>query len=484
MKIAMKKNITYICLFAILFNAGCTKDFERLSENPNAIKDASAETLLAQTLYSSLVTKIQTAKSLGNELMGYSVEKTGRALVQRFEIKNTNGNNLWQRHYRYLHNLEDMYQRAVAEKNVNYQAIALTLKAWLFSELTDTFRDVPYFEALKGDSLQFLPKYDRQEDIYADILKNLDNAALMFNNSTNISAVNDILYGSKSTNALRVTAWRKFCNSLRLRLYLRVSNSALFDAPGKINEIVSNPGTYPIFANAEDAAYIPFTNIEPLYNPYYNTTNGSFGYSNAPSTTILEIMQAVSDARIPYYYERNGSEYVGVISGYPMGSAKQLYPNGTSYIKYNLHESPRLGVILSYDEVQFILAEAALKGWISGSAEAYYLQALRSNFTFWGLTASATYLALPQVKFDGTLKQIMEQKYISNFYRGLEAWFDYRRTGYPELLFHSQIGNNGKVPSRLIYPSVTQLYNPTNYKVAVERMGGDNINVKSFWEKN
>lgn len=478
----MKKILYIVWLIAILFNAGCTKDFDKLTQNPNAIKNATAETLLAQSLYSALYTKIQTARGIGNELMGYTVNKGGRALTQRFEIKNTDGNNLWQRHYRYLHNLEDMYQLAVAEKNVNYQAIAITLKALLFSELTDTFRDIPYFEALKGDSLQFLPKYDRQEDIYADILKNLDDAALMFSNSKAISTRNDILYGTKGTNALQVTAWRKFCNSLRLRLYLRVSNSALFNSPSKINEIASNPGTYPIFTNAEDAAYIPFTGTEPLYNPYYNTTSGSFSSNYAPSTTIMQMMQAVSDARILSYYTRNVSEYVGVISGYPMGMAMEMYPEGTSYLNYTLHDSPRLGMIMSYDEVQFILAEAALKGWISGSAETYYLQGVRSNFTFWGQTASAAYLALPQVKFDGTLKQIMEQKYISNFFRGLEAWFDYRRTGYPELLLHPQIGNNGKVPSRLIYPSVTQLYNPTNYKAAVERMGGDNINVKSFWE--
>lgn len=478
-----KQALVGLVLMGVLVHMGCTKDFARMNQNPNGIKDASAQTLLAQTIYSGLVTKIQTAKDIGNELMGYSVTKNGRALMQRFELKNTDGNNLWQRHYRYLHNLEDMYNRAVVEKNVNYQAIALTLKAWLFSELTDTFRDIPYFDALKGDDMQFLPKFDRQEDIYADILAKLDQAALMFNNSVSITSVSDILYGTKTTNAQEITAWRKFCNSLRLRLYLRVSNSPLFNSAGKINEIVSNPATYPIFTNAEDAAYIPFTNIEPLYNPYYNTTSGSFGSQKAPSTTILTMMQAISDPRISNYYTRSVSEYTGVISGYPMGTAKITYPNGTSYVNYSLHDSPRLGVILSYDEVQFILAEAALKGWILGSAETYYLQGIRSNMAFWDKTASTTYLALPQVKYNGTLKQIMEQKYISNFYRGLEAWFDYRRTGYPELILHPLIANNGKVPSRLYYPTVTQIYNPTNYRKAVEKMGGDDINIKSFWEK-
>ncbi|TZF83116.1 SusD/RagB family nutrient-binding outer membrane lipoprotein [Pedobacter sp. BS3] len=117
------------------------------------------------------------------------------------------------------------------------------------------------------------------------------------------------------------------------------------------------------------------------------------------------------------------------------------------------------------------------------SAETYYLQGIRSNFEFWGLTPSSTYLNGSGVAFDNTLEIIMKQKYLASFYRGLEAWFEYRRTGFPNLIIDPRADNNAVVPSRLVYPAVTQMYNPTNYRKAVERMGGDNINIKSFWEK-
>lgn len=481
----MKKLSYIVGLAALVLSLGCTKDFETKSGNPNSIKTGSAATLMSQTLYNALVTRIQTAKNVGNELMGYTVQKSERAYTQRFDIRNTLGNNLWNRHYTSLTNIEDMYKKALEEDNVNYQAVALTLKAWLVSELTDTFRDIPYFEATKGDDLNFLPKYNTQEEIYKDLLDNLDKAALLFNNSKTMSSEGDILYGSQATTALQVGCWRKFCNSLRLRLYLRVSNAAEFNGPDKINEIVSNPTLYPIFTSAAEQAYIPFTNVEPLYNPYFNATNVDFGALLAPSYTILQMMQEISDARLPLYYERNLNEYTGVRSGFPAGVAGQIFQEGTSNLKYDLHTSARLGVIMNYEEVQFILAEAAQKGWISTgtSAADYYLQGIRANFTFWGLTPTSTYLTMPGVAFDNTLEIIIKQKYIASFFRGLEAWFDYRRTGFPHLIIDSRADNNATIPSRLVYPAVTQTYNPTNYKLAVDRMGGDKITIKSFWEK-
>ncbi|TZF83115.1 SusD/RagB family nutrient-binding outer membrane lipoprotein [Pedobacter sp. BS3] len=356
------KKVIYAGIAILILSYGCTKDFDKLSQNPNAIKQGSAATLLSQTIYNGLISRIRAARAVGNELMGYTVYKNERAYTQRFDIRNTLGNDLWNRHYTTLTNLEDMYNRGMAEGNANYQAVALTLKAWLVSELTDTFRDIPYFEASKGDSLNFLPAYNTQEEIYKDLLENLDKAALMFDNSKTMSAEGDILYGSKGSNALQVTAWRKFCNSLRLRLYLRVSNAPEFDGPAKINEIVSNSSVFPIFTTAADQAYIPFTNQEPLYNPYYNATSGDFGVLYAPSTTILQMMQDTADPRLSQYYTRAVSTWTGIKSGFPSGVLGQVTEGGTSYVNYNLHDSPRFGVIMNYDEVQFILAEAALKG--------------------------------------------------------------------------------------------------------------------------
>ncbi len=479
------KKIFCLSLVFIILISGCAKDFEKLSKNPNGIKDASAATLVSQTVYNAIVARLRVAKGVGNELMGYTVAKSERAYTQRFDIRNTLGNDFWNRQYTILTNVQDMYNRATKEGNPNYQAVALTLKAWIVSDLTDTFRDIPYFEATKGDSLKFLPKFDTQEEIYDDLLQNLDRAALLFDNSKTMMASGDILYGNKSTTSLQITAWKKFCNSLRLRLYMRVSNDAKYNSPAKINEIARNPGTYPIFVNASDQAYLPFTNELPFYNPYYATTSGGFGGGVAPSTTIMDMLQDSADPRLSIYYTRGVAVWTPLRSGFPLGVGRDLWVNGTSYMNYTLHNSPRLGLIMSYDEVQFILAEAAHRGWLTTgiTAKTYYDNAVKANVEFWGITPSTTFLNHSRVVYDNTLERILEQKYISNFFRGLEAWFDYRRTGLPVLNIDPLADNGAKVPSRLLYPVLTQRYNPTNYQAAVARMGGDNINIKSFWEK-
>ncbi len=479
------KKLIYIILASLTLTTGCNKNFDELSQNPNGVKEGSAATLVSQTVYNALVSRLRVSKAVGNELMGYTVQKSERAYTQRFDLRSNLGDDLWNRHYTVLNNVEDMRKRAIAEGNANYEGVALTLKAWIVSELTDTFRDVPYFEATKGDELKFLPAYDTQEDIYKDLMENLDRASLLFDNTKAMVASGDILFGNKGTNSLQVTAWRKFCNSLRLRLYLRVSNSPEFDSATKINEIVSNPAVYPVFTSAADQAYVAFTNELPLYNPYYNATNGGFGAGAAPSTTILDMLQESSDPRLSIYYTRSVPVWTGIRSGFPLGAGADIYLQGSSYMNYTLHNSPRLGMIMSYDEVQFILAEAAFRGWINvgTTAATYYQNAVRTNCEFWGLTPSSTFLNGPEVAYNNTLERIIKQKYISSFFRGLEAWFDYRRTGYPNLTIDPRADNGAIVPSRLPYPMVTQRYNPTNYRKAVERLGGDKITIKAFWEK-
>lgn len=479
------KKIQYLAFaFAIISVSSCTKDFDTMRKDPNAIKDITPGTLLSHTLYTATTTNIATARSLGNELMQYTVQKSENAFVQRYDMRATDGNNLWNKHYVMLKNVEDMLTRAEREGHANYTAVALTLKGWMISELTDAFGHVPYFEALDGDSKNFLPKFDKQEVIYKDLLDNLDKAALLFNDKEKLDQGGDILYGTQE--AAQVSCWKKFCNSLRLRLYLRVSNRPEMNSAAKINAIVSSPEQYPIFTGASDQAYLAFTNVEPFYNPYFNSTNVNFGSNYCPSNFILQLMQDFGDPRIPIWYNKNGQEYVSTQSGFPSGMAGAIFNLPTSYLNYTLHDSPRLGMIMSYSELQFILSEVALKGWIPGGndqAQLHYENGVKASMTFWAATLPATYLSQPGVAFDGKLSTIMTQKYLSLFFVGLESWFDYRRTGYPELTVHPKANNDGKMPRRLLYPVVTQAYNKTNYLEAVSWIGTDNINVKSWWEQ-
>ncbi len=475
----MIRNIHYLYFLVIVILGGsCTKGFEDLRKSPNGVTEALPKNFLSPILYETTAWNIRQAFTVGNELMQYTVHRNNLAYIQRYDIRPTHGDNMWGRQNLHGNNIQDMLDRAEALEHPNYTAIALTLKAWLISQLTDTFGDIPYFEAFqaKGEKKNFLPKFDKQEDIYTDLLAKLDWAALLFDSSVGMDADGDLLYQGD------VNKWKKFCNSLRLRLYLRVSNRPELHSIDKINEIISNPSMYPIFASNADQAYLPFSGETPYINPYHNTIAGTFTNKLA-SSFMVSLLQRLNDPRISAWYTKNVAEWTGVQAGFPLGAVDQF--GRTSYLRSALRTSPRLGMIMSYAELQFILAEAAQKGWITGGsveAKKYYEGGVKASMEFWGVTMPSNYLLQASVAYDDQLSTIMLQKYLSLFFVGQEAWYEYRRTGYPVLPIHEEASNNGLMPRRLLYPTTTQLYNRTNYNEAVSRIGGDNINIRCWWD--
>lgn len=470
---------TYFILLSVLFlltAESCTKGFDELYTDPNRVQDALPRNLLSPTLYDIVATDVKQAYNVGNELMQYTIYRANTAYVQRYDIRATTGDNMWGSLYAVANNIADMEEKASNLKFPNYIAIALTLKALVFSRLTDTYGNIPYTEALqsRGETVNFLPKFNRQEDIYAGLLADLERAAMLFDKNENMQDKGDLLYQGD------VTKWRKFCNSLRLRLYLRVGNRPEIQSAVKINEIVSNPSVYPIFTANSDDAYLPFSGVEPYYNPYWQTTNGSFSNNKAASTYIVNILQGFSDPRISAWYTKNVNDWTGAPAGFPYGMKDDI--GRTSYLRSALKSSPRLGMMMSYAELQFILAEAALKGWITGDAKTYYENGVKASMSFWGVTMPSGYLTQIGVVYDNQLSTIMLQKYLSLFFVGQEAWYEYRRTGYPVLTVHQDASNNGKMPRRLLYPTTTQKYNKTNYDEAVSWIGQDNINIRCWWE--
>lgn len=488
------KKLLYILTISMILFSGCKKDFADLNKNPNGIKKGSPETLLSQTIYNIVVTKIRAAKGVGHDLMGYSLYKHERSYIQRFDIRSDVGNDLWNRHYTSLQNLKSMYNLSVENGNTNYQAVAIVLKSFVIADLVDSFRDVPYFEATQGEDLNFLPKYDKQEDIYRDLLAELDRAALLFNTAKTMNQSSDILYGSKGSNSAQINAWKKLCNSLRLRLYLRVSKDPSFKSAEKIADIFNNSTTYPYITDATDNAHLQFTNELPFYNPYYNSTTGGFGNSHSPTNNIIDMMlYPIQDIRLTTYFNRSKLEWTPMPQGFALGSGTALFINGTSTLNNNLRTSPKLGVLMSSEEIKFILAEARLKGWINPARTAFqYLEdGNKESAVFWTTNPqSNAYITAVKNEYDAVttdeekLAVIIKYKYLAYFFKGLDAWFEYRRTGYPNLNVLPSASNNGIVPNRLMYPIIAQRYNYTNYEKAVAGLGGkDDINIKSFWAR-
>ena len=165
-------------------------------------------------------------------------------------------------------------------------------------------------------------------------------------------------------------------------------------------------------------------------------------------------------------------------------------PERLSFYLATLKNEPRLGNILSYPELQFILAEAALKGYSTGNARTLYENGVNNAITFWALTVPTGHLAKPGVAWVDAetdaqkLEKIITQKYFTFFFTDFQSWFEYRRTGYPDLPIGPGVQNNRILPTRLVYPTIVQSLNRVNYNEAVSRMGGDNMLIKVWWDVN
>jgi hypothetical protein len=208
----------------------CTDGFQEMNINPNQNPNVIPETLLAPALTDLVKRNMDRAFRITNELMQVHVARTDGDEFHRYVIRPAEADYMWNGWYTQLTDFRDMYASAQATKSNTFMAIARICEVWTFSLLTDTFGDVPYSEALQGRSGQLQPKFDRQEDIYRDLFAKLEEANELLKTNVNLSADQAQLDPLYQGNALK---WRKFSNSLYLRLLLRVSRSS------------SRPGTSP-----------------------------------------------------------------------------------------------------------------------------------------------------------------------------------------------------------------------------------------------
>src|SRR5690606_27315932 len=221
--VKMKKmNIKHIlpaCLLIMIFSMpSCTKDFEDINTDPNRIERISPGTLLNPVLYEMATFYTERSDGFTFHIMQVKVPfPSASGGIHRFDLTPNTGNSLWNNSYRWLNNVKEMYQASVMAEDVNYQAIALTLNAWIYSNLTDAFGDVPMTEAVRGEEGIYQPAFDTQEAIYTKLLDDLEAANNLYD--TDI----DMIYGTDLLYENDVLSWKKFTNSLRMRLLLRVS---------------------------------------------------------------------------------------------------------------------------------------------------------------------------------------------------------------------------------------------------------------------
>jgi hypothetical protein len=534
--ITCKKGFKYIAALIVtgVIFISCDAGLDGLNDNPNAPTDVPIELILPQAIEISMNRLYNMGGVNGyiGAIWAQSYAKVQYTDEDRYDFSGriTLINNLWQSYYATsLKDLNVIRQKAITDGNVNAQAIAEILIAWNYQQITDLWGDVPFSEALKGleenpEDRITTPRYDTQQDIYNGLLDMLEAAANRIDPGAGSVGSADLIFGGD------MAKWEKLANSLRLRIYLRMSHASEGAASSGIAGII-NSGA-PIMTSHDDNAeleYLPFPSNNPVNDfartredhKVSHTTLSWLNQLNDPRMRIYAAPMRNQDADPTHeiYTASNGLRYQGVINGDEDNSVG-LAQASTMGHYFLSPTSP--GRIMTYNEVLFIRAEAAARGFTGEDAEELYHDAIRASmnlytqerldpvlnsfpgdvaFNHQGFNASQFPEGISQAEIDAYLAQadvawvsgggwsdanrerLSLQKWLALYSQGLETWSEWRRFGYPELT-PGPLAVLDQVPRRIQYPTTEQSLNNTNRQEAVSRQGTDNYVTRIWWDVN
>jgi hypothetical protein len=479
-----RKLIRVVTLAAALsFTAACD-DLTSLNNNPNAPDDVSPEFLLPNAIRAGVELTHGGAAMLSHwaiwpqhvvELQ-YPDEETGLVRPDRMDA-------YWNHMYSVpLADVQVVVQKGNETNTPNQEAVGLIWRAWLFHQVTDLWGDVPFRDALQGRG-NTTPKYDAQRDIYFGLLEDLTKAAGMLTPSGGSFGSGDVLYNND------VERWRRFANSLRMRLAMRLVND---EAARAREEFVAayNAGG---FQGQADNAVLRWPG-PPYENPVYENRRTEGRDDHGISGALVDTLKSLNDPRLDLYAEPAALD--GAFRGWYNGHARTAEAlNHYSRIG-TFWRGPTAGgtpsVIMSYAELLFLQAEAAQRGWIGASAAELYHDGIRASMNLYdsygnpaGSPTDAeieAYLAQPGVAYNAAtgLRQIHLQTWIALYLHGTEAWSHWRRTGVPNLTKGPDMGTS-RIPVRLPYPGGEQSFNRANLEEAVARQNGGRDLITPMW---
>jgi hypothetical protein len=473
----MKKII--LLLIPVLFAMGCTKDLTTLNNDPKKPLSVTSASLFTKAQH-NLVDILTSANVNRNifRLIEQQWQETTYIDESQYNITTRPiPDNLWNIFYRDVLNNFESSRAAMAIdvtdalQRQNDIAVLDIMEVYTWHYIVTTFGNVPYSDALNIDNS--FPKYDDALTIYTDLLRRLDvdiNALTVGRPSLGNA---DAIYAGD------VAQWKKFANSLKLKLAITVA-----DANGALAKTAAESAVASgVFTANEDNAKFPYVSATPNTNPVWVDLIQSGRLDFVAASTIIDKMNALADPRLPLFFTKDPS---GGYSGGTPG-VSSAYPN-FSHTAVTTTAPDFPGNILDYSEVEFLLAEASARGYNVGSTAAvYYSTAITASIVDWGGTAaSATaYLAQPNVAYGtaaGNYKEkIGIQKWIAFYNRGIDAWVDQRRLDYP-VLQPAEDAVSG-FPVRLTYPVKEQNVNNTNRSAAAAAIGGDVVETKLFFDK-
>lgn len=512
----LKSTIFSLAAGALLLGGAtaCTNDFEEINTDPNKMLVGNLQPYgIFEALFYGMAKQQTSYTYAWNDELAQFTANTGLAAqnVHRYLIIDTNWSTFWNNYAKYGANAVHMYELADKYDDDACRAVALTTKVYLMSNLTDLFGDIPYSEAFRNSEGIMKPVFDSQKDVYASLLADLETANQLYAKKPTFERPTiDLVYNGD------MALWRRFNNSLYLRLLMRVSGREQeLGVSEKLRALVQNPSEYPLIRSNAESAMVHNTGVDPYYN-YFRpvekdkssfTTSSYHITQNFLNLTLLAAgAETEEDPRLSIWAEQASESWgwKGTVAGcHP--TDQKIVDEGTSRLNYAvLVQDNAPAYLLDYSEVEFCLAEAALKGLIDGGEEAarqHYEAAVTASCNKWGqldyLPADvAENIRMDQEDIDKLLagklagwdqnenkeELIGNQKYLSLFWVGFEAYNELRRTSYPRVIIGPGTAfNNYELPQRMGYPSTTMGTNGANAKVALDRQGGDNTMRTPVW---
>jgi hypothetical protein len=444
------KYITTLLAGTVLLGAAsCKKELTDINQNPNAAQTAQPDYLLTAATKATADTYWGTSNNMDASLLFVQYwSKIQYTDPDRYIYTNTGFQELWTTGYtKGIYNLNQIIKLADAQANTNYKGVALVLRSWVFTLLTDAYGSIPYKQA--SNIKQYVtPAYDAQKEVYFALLDDL-KAAQVALDPAGKGIAGDVLYGNN------IASWKKFANSLRLRIALRIADREPEKAKQVLVDIKAEGGAY-ISSNDETAkfGYLDSPNQNPISNLF--DTRDDYRISK----TIVDRLFALDDPRLPIFASKTKdatpATYVGLPNGLLPGDASNIGFTKTSKPGTYFLAPRAPAVIISYAEVLFDRAEAAARGFTTEDDEELYEQAVTASLNQYGVSGATVtaYLAKPAVKYNAAnfKKSIGEQKWIALFGQGLEAFAEWRRLDYPQLQPAVQGVLGGKITAAIYLP--------------------------------
>lgn len=491
----MNKFTKYMSLAAIACCAvSCTDDFEEINTDPDAYDTAPYTNILNYCLE-------QTANNWGMDLIfmstwsGHNVA-SGYPDYYNYLSTDNEFNNKWEASYTLHEQLQDILDRTEddPEGNKNIRNVAKVFQDFLMLFVVDCYGDIPYSQAWRGDEGILQAAYDDQADVYAALRTDLKSVADSWAEGLGDDELGDgdNLFGGD------VEKWQRFCNSLRLRIAMRLVNVEEDTSRAIVEEIFANPDKYPVIDDCKDNAYQYSDGTSSYYEEWYNnyrTRPNDFGVSHIFINYLLE----QEDPRISSLAQvaTSTGEYVGFYNGSRNGATSGAYSlPGEMYYWDPAGFTPYYRACETY----FAKAEAIMRGWnVSGTAEEAYNQGVLCSMTDNEISdADAAAYLEGKGKFDGTYSRLYHEMWTALYKESYEAWSLYRRTGYPNEIHESYVTypngvynkeypgqgltTHNDVPFRFPYPNNEELYNLANLDSARVNVVDACWGEKLYWD--